>query len=159
MQNFLLPLSSSCLRDEVRVSLARHRRRVNGLPIWTSIRRRRKWPISRPLTLQSAIRRRIEELARPSCWVWAFSPRNSFGPVIIGWCDLLLNVSGFRAIVVVQLSTNHCKSSTLCFVPSVAMFCFVFCQKFQLTVWLHSSCSISPTAGRACHKCFTKHCD
>ena len=45
---------------------------------------------------------------------------------------------------------------TLCFVPSVAMCCFVFCQKFRLPVGLHSSCSISQTA---CEKCFTKHHD
>ena len=46
---------------------------------------------------------------------------------------------------------------TLCLVPSVTMFCFVICQKFQLPVGLRSSCSISPTAGGTCQKCFTKH--
>ena len=34
------------------------------------------------------------------------------------------------------------------------MFCFVFCQKFWLPIWLHSSWSIIPMAGRTCS---TKH--
>ena len=46
---------------------------------------------------------------------------------------------------------------TLRFVPLVMMFCFVFCHKFWLPVGLHISCSIRPTAGGTCQKCFTKH--
>ena len=44
-------------------------------------------------------------------------------------------------------------------IPSVVMFCFVFCQKLQLAIGLHSSCSISPKAGRTFHNCFTEYHD
>ena len=47
---------------------------------------------------------------------------------------------------------------TLCFVPSVVMFCFVFFQKFRLPIGLHNSC-ISPTVGGTCKNSFTKHHD
>ena len=39
------------------------------------------------------------------------------------------------------------------------MFGFVFFWKFRFKIGLHSSCSISPTAGGTCQKCFTKHHD
>ena len=48
---------------------------------------------------------------------------------------------------------------TLCGVPSVTMCCFVSFQNFGLPIRLHSSCSISPTAGGTCQICLTKHRD
>ena len=48
---------------------------------------------------------------------------------------------------------------TDCVIHSVVMFCFVSCQKFRLPVGLHSSCSISPTAGGTCQKSSTKYHD
>ena len=44
-------------------------------------------------------------------------------------------------------------------VPSILMLCFVFFQKFWLSIRLHCSCSISPTAGGTFWKYFTKHHD
>ena len=41
---------------------------------------------------------------------------------------------------------------TLCLVPSVIMFCFVFFHEFQLPIGLHSSYSISPTSNGTCQK-------
>ena len=41
-------------------------------------------------------------------------------------------------------------------VPSFAMFCLVFSQKFRLPVGLHSSCSISPMSSGTCKKYLTK---
>ena len=40
-------------------------------------------------------------------------------------------------------------ATTLWVIYSVAMFCFVFLQKFRLLIGLHSSGNISPTAGEA----------
>ena len=37
--------------------------------------------------------------------------------------------------------------------------CFVSFWKFRLPIGLHNSCSISPSAGISCQKCFTKHHD
>jgi len=41
---------------------------------------------------------------------------------------------------------------------SFATFYFVFFRKFRLPIGLHSSCSISPTAGGTCQKLYTKYC-
>ena len=49
--------------------------------------------------------------------------------------------------------------STLCGVPTVAMLCYVFFQKFRLLIVLHSSCSISQMACETTQKCFTKYHD
>ena len=45
-------------------------------------------------------------------------------------------------------------------VSSLQSRCFVvLLQKFQLPIGVHSSCSIRPTAGRTCQKCFIKDHD
>ena len=48
---------------------------------------------------------------------------------------------------------------TLCGVPSVVMFGFVFFQTFRLPIGLHSICSISPMAGGTCQKYLTRYHD
>ena len=58
-----------------------------------------------------------------------------------------------------ELSQKSFKVYTLCGVRSIVMFCFVFILKFRLPIWLHSSCSISPTAGGTFQKCSTKYHD
>ena len=47
-------------------------------------------------------------------------------------------------------ATLNLLDSTLCFVPSVVMFCLVFFWKFLLLIQMHSSCSISPTPSETC---------
>ena len=49
------------------------------------------------------------------------------------------------------------RSCTVWGVHSDAMFCFVVFLKFWLPVGLHSSCSISHSAGGTCQKCSVKH--
>ena len=44
-------------------------------------------------------------------------------------------------------------------IHSVMMFCSVFFLKSQLPLGLYNYCSISPTAGATCQKCFSKHHD
>ena len=60
-----------------------------------------------------------------------------------------------KAIPIERLEVGrqvHCASS-----PQSR--CFVFDGKFWLPMWLHSSCSISPLAGRTCQKLLTKSQD
>ena len=70
--------------------------------------------------------------------------------------SILVNENPLRTF-----SSIHCLGHvcTLCVIPSVVMFCWVFGGKFWLPMGVHSSWNISPPACNTCHKSLTKSHD